>query len=248
MKIANIYPIANQTLYRDESYVMILAHLAKRNLYKPENFKLHGQYVIMDNGLYEKEQVSTKLIDCIDIAQRSRIPVSEIIIPDVVNDSVETIKLFLDNIHTIQNYSDLYKFMFVAQANNEEELLEMIQFINRQPYNLSVGISKLCPFDRASTAAIEAYKQCIHPIHILGIKSSFSELNKLNSVTQIRGCDTSQLAFMAKNHVILPTSESVHNYERDGEDIDLAVDCCDLSTLIKLKNAETESLRSHGFL
>ena len=58
MQIANIYPVANQQLYKDEKYVMILAHLVKKGFYKPENFS-EDQYIIMDNGLFEGEQVST---------------------------------------------------------------------------------------------------------------------------------------------------------------------------------------------
>lgn len=60
MKLANIYPIANQRNYEGESYVMILAHLVKEGLYNPDVF-CDKQYIIMDNGLYEGAQVSTSL-------------------------------------------------------------------------------------------------------------------------------------------------------------------------------------------
>ena len=244
MKIANIYPIANQLLYRDESYVMILAHLVKDGKYRKKNFNDAGQYIIMDNGLFEKAQVSTSLLDCIRIAEDSGIRVNEIIIPDAVNDSARTIELFLENLETILDYQNEYKFMFVAQANYEHELEQMINFINRYNLNLSVGISKLCPFNRASEEAIRIYKKCKYPIHILGIKESFAELDALADVKQIRGCDTSQLAFMDKNKVI----DDVHDYIRDGEDIDLDKDVCSNTNLIRLKLDEQERLKDHGIL
>lgn len=248
MKIANIYPIANQLLYKDETYAMILAHLVKDNRYFKENFNLAGQYIIMDNGLFEKAQVSTSLLDCILLAQRSGIAVNEIIIPDAVNDPARTIELFLENLDTVKAYGDEYKFMFVAQANDEHELEQMIDFINRYNLNLSVGISKLCPFDRASEEAIRIYKKCKYPIHILGIKKTFAELDALADVKQIRGCDTSQLAFMDKNSYQLQVFDTVHDYVRDGEDIDLAKDVCNNANLIRLKLEEQESLKKHGIL
>ena len=52
--------------------VMILAHLVQRKLYNPDNFN-DLQYIIMDNGLFEKAQVSTKLMDCIELAENSGI-------------------------------------------------------------------------------------------------------------------------------------------------------------------------------
>ena len=249
MKIANIYPVANQLLYKDETYVMILAHLVKDNRYFKENFNFADQYVIMDNGLFEGAQVSTSLLDCILLAQRSGIAVAEIIIPDAVNDPGRTIELFLENLDTIRKYGDMYTFMFVAQANDEHELEQMIDFINRYDLPLSVGISKLCPFDRASDEAIRIYRKCVHPIHILGIKKTFAELDALADVKQIRGCDTSQLAFMDKNNVQTnETNCDVHNYYRKGEDIDLAKDVCNNVNLIRLKLEEQELLKKYGIL
>ena len=79
MELANIFPIKNQSFYKDESYVMLLAHLIDK--YDPQYFS-ENQYIILDNGLYEGAQVSTKLKDIIKIAEKSNLPISEIIIPD----------------------------------------------------------------------------------------------------------------------------------------------------------------------
>ena len=226
MKIANIYPIHNQHFYRNEDYTMILAHLVKKGLYNPKNFK-NDSYIIMDNGLFEKQQVSTSLLDCIKIAEQSRIKVDEIIIPDAVNDSKTTINLFLENYETIIRYQHKYRFMFVAQARDCEELALMIKFANNYPsLNLSIGVSKLCTFDRSSDEALEIYKNSLHPIHFLGIKESFEELWKVKDI--IRGCDTSQIAYIAKNEQQI---DSVIGYYRNNSikerDIDLEFDCLD---------------------
>lgn len=42
LALANIYPTANQELYQDERYIMILSHLIKD--YKPEYFNNHDCY------------------------------------------------------------------------------------------------------------------------------------------------------------------------------------------------------------
>ena len=226
MKIANIYPIKNQHFYKNEDYTMILAHLVKKGLYAPENFN-KDSYVIMDNGLFERQQVSTSLLDCIKLAEQSGIKIDEIIIPDAVNDAKTTINLFLKNYETIIRYQHKYRFMFVAQARNYKELEFMMTFIGNYPsLNISVGISKLCPFDRASDEAIEIYKRYKLPIHLLGIKESFEELQKVKDV--IRGCDTSQIAYIAKNEQQV---DSIIGYHRDNSmkerDIDLEFDCLD---------------------
>ena len=242
MKLAHIYPIANQELYKEENYVMILAHLVKKGYYKPENFS-EDQYIIMDNGLYEGEQVSTDLEAVIDIAENSGIPVKEIIIPDVVNDSNKTIGLFYQNLATIEKWQHKYKFMLVAQATNCEDLSTMLQFADMWDLNLSVGISKLCPFDRGCVDVLKQYAQWAkHPIHLLGIKKTFKELFPVFPF--IRGCDTSQAAFIVKNNVKAP----VIQYERDGVDIDLEKDTPSTAEVKKVKDEVNEILRGYGVL
>ena len=198
MRIANIFPIANQRLYKNEKYTMILAHLVQKGLYIREFFNSKSQYTIMDNGLFEKAQVSTNVLKCIEIAENSGIYVDEIIIPDSINDAKVTMELFMQNMNGIIQHNRKYRFMYVAQATTYEELAQQIQFISRYVgMSLSVGISKLTPLDRADPRAIEIYKRCPFPIHFLGIKSTLNEILPVRHI--IRGCDTSQIPFMAKN-------------------------------------------------
>lgn len=231
MEIANIYPIANQKLYKNESFVMVLAHLIEQ--YEASSFNPNS-YVIMDNGLYEKAQVSTDIRKCIELADNCQLKVNEIIIPDVVNDPEATIELFKKNLPYIEANNNRYAFMFVAQAKTIEELNYMIMFINQFKHlNLTVGISKLSPIDRGCAEAVNVYKKCCFPIHFLGLKESFSELKHLKHL--IRSCDSSQLAFIVKNKAYKAKGFDIIEYTRKGKDIDLAVDNCDQQLLQGLK-------------
>ena len=249
MKIANIYPIANQEGYQDEEYVMILAHLVKQGLYDKKYFT-GNKYIIMDNGLFEKQQVSTDVRDCISLAENSGIQVSEIIVPDAVNNIKETIKLFEENKEAIAEWQAKYKFMFVAQAKSYLDLLKGILYANKmyKKYNISVGISKLTPLKRDSFLSRCTYRLCKPEIHFLGIKESFCELTKVK--TMIRGCDSSQLAFIAKNvpDCFEMDIAKLLTYTRKGEDIDLAKDKCNASALSYLKVIFKKGVKQWGFM
>ena len=247
-KIANIFPIANQKYYKDEQYVMILAHLLKDGLYKPRYFNKEGQFVILDNGMYEKSQVSNKLETYIELAEKCGININEIVIPDEMFNCQATIQLFLDNLEVIKKWQHKYSFMFVAQSRNYDEFVKILEFINSyKDLNITIGIPKKCVIARDSAMAIEQYKKCVHPIHLLGVKSSFSEI--IPPYKYIRSCDTSQLSFIAKN---IPSDDlneiDVVNYVRDGEDIDLKNDKINNYDLEKLLNMEKEGFKYYGIL
>lgn len=246
MRLCNIFPIKNQRFYKDEKYVMILAHLL--NLYSPQYFH-KDQFVILDNGLYENAQVSTDLRDLIKTAQESSIHINEIVIPDKFFDSKETIRLFEKNKETIKEYSDIYSFMFVAQSNNLEEFEEVINYINQYKgtLNLVVGIPKKAPYKRESDEAIEIYKKCKFPIHFLGLadNSPLKDLIKVENI--IRSCDTSQIATMIKN---TSKNEDVLSYVRKPEDvpIDLLEDYVDEERLEKALTVEFDNSVLKNFL
>ena len=233
MQVAHIYPVANQDFYRGEQFVMILAHLLKKNLYNPIHFSA-AQFIIMDNGLFEGEQISTDVEQCIELAEQSEIPLKEIIVPDAINDLDKTIELFEENLTSINSWNHKYRFMFVAQALGCGELHKAIKYINTYDgkFDLSIGISKLTPLDRAHPNAIRCYKEAKFPIHFLGIKKTFTELRDVKSL--IRSCDTSQLAFIAKNEKV--KLDSLTEYVRNGQDINLETDECNRNRLINLTN------------
>lgn len=249
MKVANIYPVANQEFYKDEDYVMVLAHLLK--YYKKESFNPNA-YMICDNGLYEEAQVSTNLQSVIDMIEASEIGslVNEIIIPDTANDIKDTIRLFEQSIPTIEKYRDKYTFMFVSQATTYDELRYGINYINQYVDlipNLSIGFSKLSPLDRASEEAVEIIRTAKYPVHCLGLKLSFGELKEI--APYIRGCDSSQLAYIIKNEDVVP--EDVVNYTRSGrredgrgteKDIELELDVLDTEKTRLFRDEAMEQL------
>lgn len=197
MKIANIYSLKSQSMYRHEDYVMLLAHLLDK--YDPNNFN-EKQYVILDNGMFEKSMVSADLKQIIDLADNCAININEIIIPDVMHNKNETIKLFWENYKYIKNSK--YRFMLVAQHSDFEEFVEMVDFICSLPEDLPlcIGIPKLSCFRRSSKKAIKQYKRIKFPIHFLGIKSSFSEVLPVLDI--IRSCDSAQLFIAAKYNIL----------------------------------------------
>ena len=210
--LANIYPVANKGLYKDEKYVMLLAHLLK--YYKPEDFA-EDSFLILDNGLYEELQVSTDVQTIIDKAEAAGLPINEFIVPDVLNEVEANIKMFESNIPTIKKYIGKYNFMFVAQSTTPAELKRAIDYINQYKEelpNLSVGFSKLTPMQRDSDEVIEILKTCKYPIHVLGIKLDFAEVFKLKGL--VRGVDSSQLPYIVKNESSIPADPA--HYTRSG--------------------------------
>jgi hypothetical protein len=210
--IANIYPVSAQELYKDENYVMLLSFLAGE--YKPENINPDA-YVIMDNSLYEEQQNGMDQQYYIDLAETNRLRVDEFIVPDVLNDIEATIASFEANLPTIEKYKDKYNFMFVAQATTLEEQKRGIDYINQYADrldNITVGISKLSILDRMDDELINILKTCKYPIHFLGVKLSFSELEKASAF--VRGSDTQQLTYISKNEDIAP--EDFYHYTRYG--------------------------------
>ena len=158
--------------------------------------------------------------------------------------------MFEKNLATMLKYKDKYTFMFVAQAKTYEEMEKSILFANEYygKLNLTIGISKLCALARDSLQACSIYRKSLFPIHFLGIKTTFKEL--LQARTLIRSCDTSQLAYMAKNEIMVDDLDIVH-YERSeeiGPDIDLEFDKLSNHKLNKLISSEKEAFKEYGIL
>lgn len=249
MKVANIFPVYNQKLYANENFVMILAHLLVKGIYDPKYFNRKGQYVILDNGLYEKQMVSNKLIDIINIAESSSIKVDEIVIPDVFHDGAETMNYFVDNLETISKWSYKYRFMFVAQGKNFKEFKKVMKWINdftNAPFNLSIGIPKLSPFNRVGKRAIREYAKCKLPIHFLGITSTFKELLHVSRL--VRSCDTSQVTYIVAHDIKYKDGIDIVNFVRTGSNVDLASAILDTKKLYDAIKESKRGLKIYGIL
>ena len=234
MYIANIFPVNNQELYQGEKMAMILAPLLKKGLYKAENFK--DTYVILDNGLYEKSMVSTSLQDLIDLAEASDIVVDEIVVPDCMGDWLTTRFLFEKNLEIIRKNPG-YRFMIVAHAENEQQLGEIIDYLNQfDGLPLVVGIPKRVPFDRGNLDAKLTYMKCRFPVHFLGIQHSFSELEPV--WYKVRSCDSSQaVCAVAEN-----ADNNIWEYHREGNPVSIECDTIDIS---RIKRVLKEIKRFH---
>ena len=243
MIIANIFPIANQSFYKTESMVMLLAHLFDK--YDPKYFN-RDQFIILDNGLYEGAQVSTNLQTIVDMADNSKIKINEIVIPDKFFDREATEQLFMDNYDIIVKNQHKYSFMYVAQSKNIEEFAETMKWIEQfKDLNLTIGIPKKAPFNRECDEAIEIYKKCSFPIHFLGLTDTtpLIDLDKVKDI--IRSCDTSQMVTYLKN-----AGENYLTYVRKPEDkpIDLENDVIDNYELSMMKYIESRRnyLKNNG--
>ena len=161
-----------------------------------------------------------------------------------------TIKLLEQNMATLVKWQWKYRFMFVSQCINLEELQKGIDYINQyaDSLRLSIGISKLSPIDRGCEEAQAMYLTAKFPIHFLGIKTTFKELIPVKNI--IRSCDTSQLSYIAKNELIVEDL-NITSYERDikvNKDIDLEKDNCDSSKLLIVYEKQQMELADYGIL
>lgn len=240
MKVCNIFSISNQRHYDDEQMVMILAQYLKRDLYDPKYFE--HKYIIVDNGLYEGEQVSSSLQYLVELIESKNIKVDEIIIPDVLNDYTNNIILFMSNLDTVRRYNNKYKFMFVAHGSSFDETRCAVEYINKNysNLNLSIGIPKKCNFDRTSEEAIEVYKKSKLPIHFLGMKDT-ETFNSLKVISPyVRSCDTALASIITLYHNGVIFEENVSSYmdykRGSNEKINLEYHCVfDKSLEILLK-------------
>lgn len=245
MQVANIYPIANQEMYAKEKCVMLLAHLFDK--YDPKFFN-DKQWIIMDNGAFENSKVSNDLERLVGMAENSPIPIKEIVIPDVMGNEKATLELLMNNFNTIAKWQHKYKFMFVAHSNTEEELDKLVTMFNKSfaKYNLSIGIPKRVPYPRDGLKAANVYSKSLFPIHLLGLKRSFDELLPVKNV--VRSCDSSQIAFMAKNKLCQGDIDYLIRYRRQGTPIDLEHDVLDKDKLNTLYKKEQEDFKEYGLL
>lgn len=227
MDICNIFSIKNQQHYKNERVVMILAHLLDK--YDWSCFDFKHQYVIMDNGLWEKQQVSTNLEDLIKLTESKGIEVDEFVVPDVMFDYEANIKMFEDNLKTIEKYNNKYNFMVVAHHKNFGEFKKFFEYIKQyeNEYGLTVAIPKCSVFNRTSKEAKEVYQTTSFPIHFLGMKSKerFRDLLKVNAL--VRSCDTSLLSIIIKYHVGIDDYNVMEYVRGDNESVDLAIDKVD---------------------
>lgn len=244
MNIFNIYTVTNQDMYAEEDYAMILAHILEKGLYDPDNF-INCKHVIMDNGVYEKAQVSTDLANLITLVNGSNIIVDEIVIPDVIGDYEQSKELYKRNYGTMYSYRDDFQFMYVAHVNTLEQLQEAVDMVNNEKYvRLVLGIPKHCMLNRTSIGFKRILKKCKVPIHFLGINNSYEELTNVSSF--IRSCDSVQLTYLTRDYSV--QAGNLYKSPRKGDAIDLITDSVNQTKLALMRVAVNKELKEHGIL
>ena len=205
-KIAQIVPVLHLEQIHHNHYHMCLAHLVMESKEYAEFYALmvdEGKYVLMDNGAAEGSQLSVEEL----IKMYETINPTEIVLPDTLNNCVDTLRKTLAFVH---EYSNLpYRFMGVPQGKDFDEWCACVEVMLREPRINSIGVSK---FLNISTGREDirfhacAYIQKIAKelgrerdieIHLLGCDEGpylVGEIQKL--FPMVRGCD-SAFAFIA---------------------------------------------------
>jgi len=214
LKIAEIVPTSCLEMTATHQYHMCLAHLANKfgdssrkytQFYR--RMSDEGKYVLMDNGAAENSQLG---FEDLIIAYKAINP-TEIVLPDALCNSVETIKRTTQFYDLFKRDISMYKLMVVPQGNTLEEWCDCaLELIDRVPVN-SIGVSKFlemetgepdvrvraCEFLKnysSKTAAVE--------IHMLGCSEGPHAVRDARNINpMVRGCDSAFVYICSKAQI-----------------------------------------------
>lgn len=204
-KIAQIVPVPHLEQIEDNHYHMCLAHLVENAKYAEfyRNMASKGKFVLMDNGAAEGSQLSSDRL----IKMYATINPTEIVLPDTLNDCVDTLRKTLSFVH--DNGHLPYRFMGVPQGKDFDEWCSCVEVMLREPRINSIGVSKFlniatgredirfhaCAYIQKVARALGRERDI--EIHLLGCDEGpylVGEIQKL--FPMVRGCD-SAFAFIA---------------------------------------------------
>lgn len=153
MKLAFIPPISLRDYTFRTNYQLMLPQLIESDEYTL-TYKRHcntsGTFVILDNG--EAEGVTTEPKKLIDIA--FDFGVNEVVIPDTIGDSKETIDKAVDfyhqlTLHETQSSDKIrfgpdfpFSFMFVLQGKTYDEYLRCADWAIKQPWIKTLSVPR----------------------------------------------------------------------------------------------------------
>lgn len=239
-KIAQIVPVPHLDQIKNNHYHMCLAHLVEQNLEYSNFYRQmsdEGKFVLMDNGAAEGSQLSVNEL----LTMYEVINPTEIVLPDTLNDCVDTLRKTLDFIH---KYKVLpYRFMGVPQGKDFDEWCACVEVMLREPRINSIGVSKFlniatgqedirfhaCAY--IAKVAIALDRRDIE-IHLLGCDEGPGMVGQIQELFPVvRGCD-SAFAFIAAQAGVEITDET----ERPEGEIDFlegTVLCDDLEKRMK---------------
>lgn len=223
-KIAQIVPVLHLEQIEKNHYHMCLAHLVGDERYAGfyKRMSFEGKFVLMDNGAAEGAQLPVEEL----LAMYEKINPTEIVLPDTLNNSLDTLRKTLNFIH---EYGDLpYRFMGVPQGKDFAEWCMCAEAMLREPRINSLGISKFLNIatgnEEIRVAAVAFINKMARllgrerdiEIHLLGCDEGPAIVRGIQELFPIvRGCD-SAFAFIATQAGIEITEET----ERPEGEID----------------------------
>lgn len=216
-KFAHIVPVDCLHVLDNKQYLMCLAHLVKANGaygdYYASAARKPGTYVLMDNGVAEGEQLSNEeLLRCYD-----RIRPSEIILPDTLCDSSDTLRKMHEALELFVESEHLpYRIMAVPQGHDLDEWIACAEAMVRDRRIHTIGVSKFLQMAGGSYMtrywAVDALSELIAKygrsdleVHLLGCSEPTAYVQMiLDKYPFVRGCD-SALGYLFAQAQIHPT-------------------------------------------
>lgn len=203
-KIAQIVPVLHLEQIENNHYHMCLAHLVGDTRYAKfyERMAKEGKFVLMDNGAAEGSQLSVEEL----LKMYALISPTEIVLPDTLNDCVDTLRKTLAFAHEYKHLP--YRFMGVPQGKDFDEWCACVEVMLREPRINSIGVSKFlniaterddirfhaCAY--IAKVASELGRRDVE-VHLLGCDEGPSMVGQIQELFPIvRGCD-SAFAFIA---------------------------------------------------
>lgn len=204
-KVAHIVPVGSLSKTLEKGYHMCLANIVKKNKEYTEHFRnlAHDgkHWVLMDNGAAEGEQLSVEeLIECYQV-----INPNEVVLPDTLLDSVDTLRKSKKALEQICDFYDgavPFTFMAVPQGKTLDEWEQCARVMIQWPEVKSIGISKFLQMETGETSArwdaavaldklIKEFKRYDVEVHLLGCSETPETIGYIrHRFAFVRGCDS----------------------------------------------------------
>lgn len=195
--IAHIVPIAGLSEIENDPLQMSLAQLVN----KDKNYLLHykreikkGNFVIMDNGAFEGEDLSNEQLYQLYLMLEP----TELVLKDILYGGEESFKVTEESYNFFKARNVKSKLMGVPQGKSLDEWCEQAKKVIDLGVD-TIGIprvlAKIDPNNRIRAAEFVRDYNLDVDIHLLGAAEDFGETKEVLESTNIRSMDTS-LAYM----------------------------------------------------
>lgn len=222
VKVAHIVPPRWEGLFAKGEYSMALAHWVLLNdNYAKALRKVSGRYIILDNGVFEGEQLpSQKLREACE-----KIRADEVVLPDTRGNPKDT----LEKSAKYLQGTPANRVMFVPQATSLEGWFRCLDaWLNAwvsknwsEVFTLTIGVSAprtsledMTPKRAIRTVILQNVAEYGYPLHLLGVSDpkafAYSELPEAK-LAGVRGVDTSLAFALGANDILLtPSAKKIH--------------------------------------